>query len=66
MEEDFREILDKAEGNPKSMMVVLAEEGASLEEREGAIIIEKPATSRESMNYFVISKKEGAEDFHFL
>jgi hypothetical protein len=62
VEDDLREIMDNIEEKPNSMLVVMAAEGATVEAKEGGIIIEKNPNSPISLSYCKVNK-EGGEDF---
>ena len=65
-EEDLREMLEKVEGHPQSMLVVMAEEGTTFStDKDGAVVIEKPMEAPGTLSSFLIAKKEEAKDFEF-
>ena len=45
------------EGQPNSILVVMTEEGAVIEQQEAAVVIEKKPDAKGSLSCFVMRKK---------
>jgi hypothetical protein len=57
VEDDLREIMENIEEKPSSILVVLAAEGATVEAKEGAIVIEKNQNSPIGLSYCKIARE---------
>jgi hypothetical protein len=51
VEDDLREIVENLEGNPGCMVVVMGEEGTTVELKEGKVVIESQPMSTSGLNY---------------